>query len=126
MFGSSEMAKQIEELRSEITSLLAALAAESARSAAVESALQEAQEVITTLSDAYQNSADRLSRMEEAVECATAEIKRRLEEVERKVPDPNRLLKLETRMDQQAEDVQTAIAALVIGIDKGAGASKSS
>jgi len=126
MFGSSGMAKQIEELRSEITSLRAALATESARSAAVESALQEAREVITTQSDAHQNTADRLSRMEEAVERATAEIKRRLEEIERRTPDPNQLLKLETRMDQQAEDVQTAIAALVIGIDKGAGASKSS
>jgi prefoldin subunit 5 len=120
MFGSSKMAEQMQELCSEIASLRAALEAERARAAALESALREAREAIATLNGAHQGAAEQLLRVEErlcsveeAVGSAIAETKRHLEEIERKVPDPNRLLRLETRVDQQAEDVRTAIAGLV-------------
>ena len=133
MFESSKTEKKIEELRFEIASLRAALETERARSASLELALQEAREAIAPLNATHQNAVvqlrrveDRLGELEKAFESVTTETGRHLEEIERRVPDPNRLLRMETRMDQQAEDVQTAIAGLVMRIDALTGPSKSS
>jgi chromosome segregation ATPase len=123
----------MQELRSEIASLRGTLETESARSAALESALQDAREAIAALNGAHQSTAEQLRRVEEqlcsveeALGSATAETRRNLEEIERKTPDPNRLLRLETRVDQQAEDIRTAIAGLVTRIDELSRTSKSS
>jgi len=116
MLGMSKSAKMSEE----IAALRAALDVEAAQSRLTGQALQEVRATI-------EDSGERLRRAEESAASLPEQIsqlREMLDELSRRIAGPeqiraleNRMLKLEKRLDQQAEDLEGAIAGLVARVE---------
>jgi len=106
MLGRSKSAKIAEE----VAALRAALDAEIAQSQLAAQALQEMR---TKVEDSTASLPEQISQLRQALDG----LDRRIASLEQAQDLENRMLKLEKRLDQQAEDLQGAIAGLVTRIE---------
>lgn len=113
ILNSSKLENQIRDLRSELAALRSALEAESARSDALELALRESHEAVEALRLSCAELRDRLGQAGDA-----AAWRERIEDLERRTISRDHLLKLEKRLDQQADDSAKALAGLVIRLEQ--------
>lgn len=121
MLGTAKLAQMAEE----VAALRAALDAQIAQSSLAEEGLQASRERVEQLESMHR----------EAGECLSAEVsqlREKIDAIDRNIdPEPmqaleNRILRLEKRLDQQAEDMQGAVAGLIARIDGAKPARKSS
>ena len=112
---SSKLANRIALLTAEVAALRSALETEIEKARSAERALAEARSAIDTLSCAQQDLQDRLNAS--IAQTNIGPLERRIEELERQDIQRNRVLRLEQQVAQQAEDLRTAVAGLIMRVD---------
>ncbi len=119
MLNPFKLARENEKLRSEIAALHAIVQAQAARTEAVEQAVSAIRDAMDQLQNAREGADSRFTELVDRIE----NLRGMWDDADERVQielgtNRNRLLKLEKRIDQQTEELQSAVAGLITRIER--------